>query len=152
MSTPAVMMRMRSFLFTETENLMSGLAESRRRDGPPDYARQCYDREDVRDHRYELRGNGAGSLQVDLQRFRRREQQASGPDADRLPTAEDHRGQGNEPATGGHLVRELVLIERQERAAQAGEDAGRDDGDSANTVHRYPDGGGGVGMFAGRPQ
>src|SRR5579859_4997875 len=114
MSTPAVMMRTRSFLFTETENLMSALPEGGRRDGSAYYARQCYNCEDVRNHGYELRWNRAGSLQVDLECLGRREQEASGPDAGWLPAAEDHRGQRDEAAAGGHLIRELVLIEREE--------------------------------------
>src|SRR5579862_6135747 len=148
MSTPAVMMRTRSFLFTGIANLMSALPEGRRRDGPANQACQRDDREDVRDHGYELRGNGAGSLQVDLHRFRRREQEASGPGADGLPAAEDHRGQGDEAAAGGHLVRELMLIERKECPAQSGEDAGCDDGHGANATHGYADRGCGLGMLA----
>jgi len=119
---------------------MSALTEGCRRDGPAYDARQRYDGEDVRDHGYELRGNGAGSLQVDLQCFGRREQEASGPDAAGLPTAKDHGRERDEPAAGRHLIRELVLIEREECPAQPGEHARRDDRDRANATHRDPDG------------
>src|SRR5579859_5463224 len=129
------MMRTRSFLFTGSENLMSALTEGGGRDGTADYARQRYNCEDVRDHCYELRWNSAGSLQVDLQCLGRREEEASGPDAARLPAAEDHGRERDEAAAGGHLIGELVLIEREECAAQSGEYAGRDDGDRANAAH-----------------
>src|SRR5580704_2449429 len=123
MSTPAVMMRMRSFLFTRPQNLMSALTEGGRRDGTAYNARQRYNCEDVRNHCYELRRDRAGSLQVDLQRFGTREEETSGPDADRIPTAEDDCRERNKPPAGRHLVRELVLIERQKRPAQSGERA-----------------------------
>ena len=58
------------------------------------------------------------ALQLDLQRLRGREQQAREAGARRLPPAEDRRGERDEAAARGHAVGELVLVERQVRAAE----------------------------------
>ena len=57
-------------------------------------------------------GEGATPL-VHLERLGRRTQETCGRSAHRIPSAKNHRCNRDESAAGGHLISELMLIERE---------------------------------------
>src|SRR6266550_2867757 len=91
--------------------LRCGLPERGRRNGPPNHARECDDRERVRNHLDELRRDELRSLQLHLQRFRRRKQQARQRRAEWIPPTKYRGSKGNETTARRHLSAELMLIE-----------------------------------------
>src|SRR5688572_9042105 len=93
-------------------------AERGRRHRAADDTGERDDGEDVRDHLDELRGDQLQTLELDLQRVGRREEEAGEGDALRIPLAEDDRGERDEAAPRGHAVAELMLIEREVRTAE----------------------------------
>src|SRR5688572_1033023 len=113
--------------------------------GPPNQSRQRDERQQVRDHLYELCGQDLRTLQLDLQRFCGREEQARDRGTHRFPAAEDHRRECNEAATGGHLVAELMLIESKVDATEGGKYARQCNGDVAQLPDRESRGYGSLG-------
>ena len=96
------------------------------------------DRDEVRQGVEELAGQRAQDVaqlarrRSDLDRLadpdRRREEQRRAERAERCPAPDDHRGQPDEPAPGGHpLLEGRGRLHAQERAAKAGQDAARED-------------------------
>src|ERR1019366_3181749 len=93
--------------------LVARLAKCRWRPASAHHARHRDDGQDVRNHRHELRRNDLRSLQLDLQRLRGGEQQASYTRTQRVPASKDNRRKGDEPASRRHRIGELMLVERQ---------------------------------------
>src|SRR3954471_18128920 len=126
------------------------LTERGRRNGASDYPRQRDDGEYIWDHLDELRSNGVRSLQLDLQRLRRGEEQAGERGAHRIPSAEDNSGDGDEPATRRHLVGELMLVEREIHTPERGENSGDGYGNVPHALDAHSDTFRRVGMLTGR--
>src|SRR4051794_15143334 len=64
------------------------------------------------------------------QRAREAEEERGGESSYRSPATEDQRGECDEAATGGHVLRERVVeADREERAAERREHPGQDHGD-----------------------
>src|SRR5688500_5578833 len=98
MSTKLVMMRTDSFQLVIAENLprtpgilVGRFSESGRCDRAPHDSGERDDRQQVGDHLDELRRYRVAALQLDLQCFRRSEQETGERGADRIPAAENHR-------------------------------------------------------------
>src|SRR3977135_183682 len=72
------------------------------------------------------------SLQLYLQRLSGGEKQARQTGPDRIPFAEDDRGEGDEATSRRHAVGELMLIEGEIRAAKPCDNAAGHNGDVAN--------------------
>src|SRR3954471_19481235 len=87
---------------------------------PSDHASQRDDGQDVRDHLNELRRHELQRLQTDLHRLRSREKETRNINTFGVPLAEDDGSERDEATPGRHSVGELVLVERQVRAAQRG--------------------------------
>src|SRR5437762_11119948 len=98
--------------------LRCGLPERGRRNSPPNHARECDDRERVRNHLDKLRRNELRSLQLNLQRFRRGKQQARQRRTEWIPPTKDRGCKGNETTARRHLGAEPMLIEREIRPAE----------------------------------
>ena len=99
-------------------------SQRRRGDRPSNHSRQRDDRQNVRDHLYELGRDHVVALQMDLHGLRSREQQTCCACAQRAPSPEYHGRNGDESSARGHLIGELVLVERQIYAAQRGKREG----------------------------
>src|SRR6185369_11912914 len=68
------------------------------------------DREHVRDHLDELRGNRVRALELDLERFRSSEKQTRQTSPYWIPLTKDDRGERNEATPRRHAVSELMLV------------------------------------------
>src|SRR5438045_4912315 len=109
MSMKAVIIRTTSFPIF----LVGDPAQCRWRPHPADDAGERDDGEQVRNHVDELRRDELPGANLDLQRLRRGEEKTGDGSPAGMPPAKDSRGQRDEAATGRHLRRELVLVERE---------------------------------------
>src|SRR5688572_10944732 len=103
------------------------LAERGGRHGATHDAGECDDREHVRNHLDKLRRNELQALKLDLECFCCSEQYAGERHSRGSPVAENNGSQRDEAATGGHVVSELVLVQRQVDASQRGQGAREED-------------------------
>src|SRR5215217_101486 len=92
---------------TGEECLLRDLAERRGRHGATHQSRKRNDRQSVRDHLNELRGDELRTLELDLECLRGGEEQTREPCAHRIPATEDRRGECDEATTSRHLIGEL---------------------------------------------
>src|SRR5207302_2848602 len=94
-----------------------------------------------------------GLGQPERERRRAAEEERSRKGAERAPVAEDDGGEGDEAATGSHVLAERAEVaDRQVRASERGERARQDHGGVARPVHRDADGVGGTRMLADGPE
>src|SRR5688572_21448610 len=117
MSMNAVTIRTTSLAMKNAIRSLRHLPQRRRRHRAPDHASERDDRKDVGDHLHELRRDDLRALEADLERLGRGEEQAGEADAQRVPAAEDRGREGDEAATGGHAVGELMLVQCEVRAS-----------------------------------
>src|SRR5258708_6241819 len=157
MSMNAVIMRIHSLLLSL--NFMSSalrrsfggrLSQGGGRHRSSDDPREGHDREHVWDHLHELTGDRMRSLEADLKRLRRGEKETRESGSLRIPSAEDGRGERDESASRRHAVSELMLVERQIRAAQRRQHSAECDSNVSHACHGHSHGCGGGGMLAHR--
>src|SRR5690349_5685533 len=120
MRTPA--MSMKAVIISTTSFpifLVGSPAQRRWRTHPADDAGERDDGEQVRNHVDELRRDERATLELDLERLRRGEEEAGDGSPARVPAAKDSRRERNEAAARRHLRRELVLVEGEVDAAEA---------------------------------
>src|SRR5687768_4274237 len=146
MSTKLVMMRTDSFPLVIAENLrrtpgilVGRFSESGRCDRASDDSGERDDRQQVGNHLDELRRYRVAALQLDLQCFRRSEQETGERGTNRIPSAEDHGRDRDEAAAGRHLIGELVLIEGEINPAETGENSRRRNREPADALDTHPD-------------
>jgi hypothetical protein len=75
-------------------------------------------------HLDELRRDKLISLKLDLKRFSGSEQETCKRGANWIPSSEYHCRNCNETASCGHLVRKLMLIQREKYSTERGENSG----------------------------
>src|SRR5437588_6348603 len=128
-SAPSRLRPTTSSAFIARLALLVWLAVRGRCDSSADRTRDHDDRQHVRKHAEDLVGEvHTRDLQAAAESVGAGEQERSAEGADRGPPAEDHRGEGDETAAAGHVREEVAdLLEREVRAAEAGERAAEDD-------------------------
>src|SRR3954466_2186668 len=118
-------------------------------DRAADHADERDERERVREGREEVRGDVGLALERDRDRAREAEQEPGAERPERVPLAEDDRGERNESAPCAHvLVERAGEPDREVRAAEGREHPGEDDRGVAHLEYGDTDGVGCLRMLA----